>query len=146
MSKVEKIRYLVNVNDPVDVVYIERRGKINYSVYGKNGFYVNKKTLRCKDNPKIQYRVATELDLIYRDQLEIKAILEWWHVYIIQIQESIKTLKEGIGTGIYTRFDGNHIASNLIHTLRSVQQYLEDLKRDEEQAKKYETEVKENEK
>ena len=141
----KEIRYLVNVDDPVDVVYIERRGKINYSVYGKNGFYVNKKTLRRKDNPKIQYRVATELDLIYRDQLELKAILEWWNEYIIQIQESIKTLKEGIGTGTYIRFDGNLIASNLLHTLRCVQQYLEDLKKDEEKAKKYETEVLENE-
>ena len=145
MSKVEKIRYLVNVDDPVDVVYIERKGKINYSVYGKNSFYVNKKTLLRKDNPKIQYRVATELDLIYRDQLEIKAILEWRHGYIIQIQKIITTLKEGIGTGIYHRFNGNHIASNLIHTLRSVQQYLEDLKKDEEKAKEYELEAKENE-
>lgn len=145
MSKVEKIRYLVNVDDPVDVVYIERRGKINYSVYGKNGFYVDRKTLLRKDNPKIQYRVATELDLIYRDQLELKAILEWWNEYIIQIQKLITTLKEGIGTGMYHRFNGNHIALNLLHTLRSVQQHLEDLKRDEEKAKKYESECEENE-
>lgn len=145
MSKVEKIRYLVNINDPTDVVYIERKGKINYSVYGKIGFYVDRKTLLRKDNPKIQYRVATELDLIYRDQLELKAILEWYNEYIIQIQNLITTLKEGIGTGTYIRFDGNQIALNLIHTLRYVQQYLENLKRDEEKAKKYERECEENE-
>ena len=142
----KEIRYLVNVNDSIDVVYIERKGKINYSVYDrKNSFYVNRKTLQRKDNPKIQYRIATDLDLIYRDQLELKALLEWWNEYIIQIQKLITTLKEGIGTGIYTRFDGNQMASNLLHTLRSVQQYLKDLKRDEEQAKKYETEKLENE-
>lgn len=135
----KEIRYLVNVNDPTDVVYIERKGKINYSVYDrKNGFFVDKQTLQRKDNPKIQYRVATELDLIYRDQLELKAILKWWNEYIIQIQELITTLKEGIGTGIYNRFDGNQIASNLIHTLQSVQQCLERLK-------KCEREYKENE-
>ena len=126
--KITKGSILVNVQDSLDFVKVQRIGKRNYISTGYD--YIDKETLYDKEN-YIQYRAATDEDILFAQIKQKHQLIYVYNDRVENLNKELKNLEDILQNSSYLSFDNEQLLEDIYNLLTDLQEDLKDFKEKE---------------
>lgn len=128
MTKIMKGSILVNVQDSLDFVRVQRIGKRNYT--SDNYDYIDKETLYDYKND-VQYRAATDADILFAQIKREHQLILIYNDRVEGLNKELKNLEDILQNSSYLNFDNEQLLEDIYNLLTDLQEDLKDFKRKE---------------
>lgn len=128
MPKIMKGSILVNVEDSLDFVKVQRVGKRNYISDTRD--FIDKETLYDYEN-YIQYRAATDEDILFAQIKRKHQLVLIYNDRVEDLNKELKSLENIIQNSSYLNFDNEQLLKDIYNLLTDLQENLKDFKEKE---------------
>lgn len=128
MPKIMKGSILVNVQDSLDFVKIQRIGKRNY--ISDTYEYIDKETLYDKENG-VQYRLATDEDILFAQIKRKHQLILIYNDRVEDLNKELKNLEDILQNSSYLSFNNEQLLEDIYNLLTDLQEDLKDFKEKE---------------
>lgn len=126
--KITKGSILVNVQDSLDFVKVQRVGKRNYISYTRE--FIDKETLYDYEND-IQYRAATDEDILFAQIKQKHQLIYVYNDRVEDLNKELKNLEDILQNSSYLSFDNEQLLEDIHNLLTDLQEDLKDFKEKE---------------
>lgn len=126
--KITKGSILVNVQDSLDFVKVQRVGKRNYISDTRD--FIDKETLYDYEN-YIQYRAATDEDILFAQIKRKHQLVLIYNDRVEDLNKELKNLENVLKNSSYLSFDNEQLLEDIYNLLTDLQEDLKDFKEKE---------------